>query len=530
MIVLNLLLLAQVLEVFLPGGERVSVYRFGSYTWLSLMAGALYSISQTVFGVVAGEVKRKSLVALFLILTAMTILIEMGLAGYRAVQIEGGDPLSPTAADQLLLSKGVVLTMFISFIVPVAHSVLGFVAVPRFLIPTITFVPTALFGLLYWLWSWFCIFFFGFPKVVRVPAAVSNLNNNVAGMLHRIRTLDEEVKGQEKLNHELSQMQKPFADVRKVADEIAGRPGEERDKWSARQRQQAAELRDATDPEQCDEMEREARHNQNGIESRTRALISDAGALDGRLAELPQAAANWAQRYQQLERGLAGLRESLKREQKQHGALQGEFEEQLSILRPGDSPTKRFDDPLKKQLDDIRLAALNAVNPRERTQAMRVYAMCLELLDRLKTNLESARTDMTGLDRRIEKLEQSAAGRQPPPPPPPPEEVTRARTSLHNARREMVRFSGEARASNHRFLMDVVRVRRTVAAGKPAGEANAQKKGPVGRFFAWLGGLFSELIDAVMRANQEPKAKPAEEPAQPAGLPAVQAKSAGERS
>src|ERR1035438_4218964 len=70
MIVLNLVLLAQVLEMVVPGGERTPIPMLGSYTVLSLIAGGLFSLSQTVFGVAAGEVKKKSLVVLFLLMAA----------------------------------------------------------------------------------------------------------------------------------------------------------------------------------------------------------------------------------------------------------------------------------------------------------------------------------------------------------------------------------------------------------------------------------------------------------------------------
>ena len=61
--------------------------------------------------------------------------------------------------------KGIYLTMFISFIVPIAHSLLGFFAVPWFLVPTVVYVPRAVVGFLYWVWGWLAQFFFGFQNV-----------------------------------------------------------------------------------------------------------------------------------------------------------------------------------------------------------------------------------------------------------------------------------------------------------------------------------------------------------------------------
>jgi hypothetical protein len=177
MVALNLLLLAQVLERFFPGGSRIDVGPFGSYTYLSLVVGSLYSISQTMFGIAAERAgkERKGLASLFMILLLLTIIGEMSLAGYRAREIEKGAlEVGATLADQTF-SQGVILTMFLSFIVPVAHSVLGFVALPRFIGPLIGYVPRFVGGLLIVLWSYFAEFFFGFQKVSVLPVAPSAL-------------------------------------------------------------------------------------------------------------------------------------------------------------------------------------------------------------------------------------------------------------------------------------------------------------------------------------------------------------------
>ena len=55
----------------------------------------------------------------------------------------------------------------------------------------------------------------------------------------------------------------------------------------------------------------------------------------------------------------------------------------------------------------------------------------------------------------------------------------------------------------------IAKQRRLLAAGVSAGAAVEKKKGPLGRFFAWLGGILSDLTDAVMRANQAPEKTPA---------------------
>jgi hypothetical protein len=164
MVFLNLLLLAQVLEIVPPGGERIRVWSLGSYTLLSLLGGALFSISQTVFAVAAGEAKRKSLVVVFLVLLLFTIGVQMGLAGYCAATFVDRYPPDAGSAGHQLVSNGVPMAMLQSSAIPLAHTVLGFVAVPRFVLPLTAYLPRLVLGSLYWAWSWFCTFYFGFQK------------------------------------------------------------------------------------------------------------------------------------------------------------------------------------------------------------------------------------------------------------------------------------------------------------------------------------------------------------------------------
>jgi hypothetical protein len=64
-ILANLLILAQVLEDFFPSGRRVPFGAFGTYGSFALLVGVLFSVSQTVFGLVYGEAKVRAQRVLF---------------------------------------------------------------------------------------------------------------------------------------------------------------------------------------------------------------------------------------------------------------------------------------------------------------------------------------------------------------------------------------------------------------------------------------------------------------------------------
>ena len=62
-VLLNLLLLAQVMELFFPGGDRIVLGTFGTYSAFALVAGALFSSSQSLFGLVVGESETEGFVS-----------------------------------------------------------------------------------------------------------------------------------------------------------------------------------------------------------------------------------------------------------------------------------------------------------------------------------------------------------------------------------------------------------------------------------------------------------------------------------
>ena len=112
-VTLNVLLLAQIFETGTPG-EGVEIAGLGSYAAFSLLGGLIYTVAQTVFGVVAisaGKEKR-GLASLFMMLLLVSIAGEMSLAGYRALVVEPGLAQLGRNAVDLTFSRGVVPTLF----------------------------------------------------------------------------------------------------------------------------------------------------------------------------------------------------------------------------------------------------------------------------------------------------------------------------------------------------------------------------------------------------------------------------------
>ncbi len=153
-LVLNLCLVAQILERFLPGGEIIKIPYIGNYASLSLIAGVLFAIGQTFFLtfyeepksekekkgrlgshwiVVIGHWLRKHWL---LVLFIVTIIIEIGLSGYRAWLFSvDKEKITPNLLDQLMGRGGIGLAALLGFIVPMAESLIGARSLANFIVP-----------------------------------------------------------------------------------------------------------------------------------------------------------------------------------------------------------------------------------------------------------------------------------------------------------------------------------------------------------------------------------------------------------
>jgi hypothetical protein len=142
-VILNVLLLAQVVGTQVgEGGGVVDIHPFGAYGAIPLVTAILYAVAQTVFGIMYGEADKKDKKRyLALILLVMAVLLEGGLAVYRAWLIRGGDATAgANLVDSTLAGRfGLVVGAFFGIFFPATHAALGFVGFPHFLRPFIRY-------------------------------------------------------------------------------------------------------------------------------------------------------------------------------------------------------------------------------------------------------------------------------------------------------------------------------------------------------------------------------------------------------
>jgi hypothetical protein len=215
LICLNVLLLAQVLELFFSGGKRIPLPLVGTYSVFPLIMGILYATTQTLLGILHGHSNSKWGKVGFIIILGLMIIVEAGLTAYRAWLLSTGEePVAPTLVDIIMAKGGIVLGGMLGFFVPLAEAISGRVGFLNFIEPII---KTSLFwfaGVMISIWGivvwWVCGFYSEKPTppapskikvTVRLPNIVDNLNKDV-----------DELKGQvNKLNEDVDKLQKQMA-------------------------------------------------------------------------------------------------------------------------------------------------------------------------------------------------------------------------------------------------------------------------------------------------------------------------------
>ena len=503
---LNLVLLAQSLEVFMPSAERLEIPFFGSYTWLSLLAGLLFSLSQSVFGVIAGENKRRSIVVLCLSLVVVSICVEMGLAGYRSYMIiTHVVDVDATTADSLL-SKGVALTMFISFIVPIAHTSLGFISIPRFLVPLANYMPRLVGGILVWLWSWFVRFYFGFQRVVIVPVAISQLRTETNDLKSRISKTSDGCKAQQKNLHDLRDMGTPFSDLQATAGLIAAEANAAREEWKTKSDELSGRLSvldNGTAPthganEPWARVMEEAASFKSGIERRVRGRIADAKRMIGLLEALPGGDQNWRTKHAELLAAVPRLTKETGQESRDLENLRAVHKRYVETLDPPPdaAPRERVAGYSRMvELENLLRRFLDARTESERYRINRVLTICTAQLSQFKTDLDAAESAIASNVETLADIGKRLAEVTPPPPAPPAQAIDAEKRKLEGAMQDMVTASYEVAASITRFNTEVKRREKEY-------EKKTKKKGG---FFAWIARIFSDFVDAIMGANAEKK-------------------------
>lgn len=198
---LNVTLLAQIWELFLPPGKRIAFPLIGTYATFPLIVGLLYALVQVALSSVR-KVKKtggEKTLGITLLLVA-SIIVEAGLNFYRAwLLTSGGQQISPTLWDQVIIFGGPILAGFLGFLVPTTEIVLSPYAMREFIEPVIKdvaiivrFLASIMSLALAWIY-----FGFHYPKPIELPGPINRIKSEIEELEKeesRIRRKLEELK------------------------------------------------------------------------------------------------------------------------------------------------------------------------------------------------------------------------------------------------------------------------------------------------------------------------------------------------
>lgn len=219
---LNILFAAVLFEVFFPGGQRTMVPGMGIFRSNALNAALILAAVESFFAIVLGVLGQSSPAKrqqgesattrfdprlLLMLLVAVTVLFEFGLAIYRASLMGAGtQPGLPSVLQDVIRRGGPVVAGLLGVIVPLGQDLLAYAAIHWLVVP---WVETSLAAFLWMLVGWHD----------PLPPGVDVLQKGVAGARKRSLALRLRVQ---KLNSTTQGMHMPptLDDIDKESGEI----------------------------------------------------------------------------------------------------------------------------------------------------------------------------------------------------------------------------------------------------------------------------------------------------------------------
>jgi len=223
-ILLNVTLLSQIFELFVPPGERINIPFIGKFATFPLMVGFLYALVEVAFSAIY-ELKKanKEPTRALAWVIGIIIVVEAGLNYFRSLLIIWGQlPPAPTLWDQITLQGGSALAGFLGFIVPLAVIYLGRYSVVPAVLPLtknlailIRFVSSNILLGLVW-------FYFGFhnKKAIILPGPVSRLVTLAHKLTKDAGMLNEKLVALQNLAAELKERPENTGDIEQKIHEL----------------------------------------------------------------------------------------------------------------------------------------------------------------------------------------------------------------------------------------------------------------------------------------------------------------------
>ena len=520
-VLLNLLLLAQVLGLYFGGGDPVRLGWFGEYSPFALLMGLLYSLAQSIFGLVAGSARERqmatddaqerararSLAKLFLILLLCTIGVEAFLAYKRASVLE--DVAGTTGLwGEVITKAGPYLAAFLGFIAPVAHTVLGFIAYPNFVKPFVPYLLKLTAGLALWAWSIPAAFLFGFHPAlpVNLPGAIVTLRHKTRTFRRDAARVREDAADLQENASRLAQIPASFDDPRAEVNALQQDSASRQEQWTGRIEELAGEVTSTKTPDQIDRLERQICEYRSKVDAEMVSIIAKAGALDRCLKKLRRTVRKWNKRCVPGNNKMSVVIDQLEALDKGCAELENGRRELLQVLRAqGDGstatlplsgtastagrarPATGYEDPQKEYLDTLRRRAIDKTgDPEDWQWAKAEFDTGVHKLEtEVATNIEQARAMLKEAGPGKGSTGQSGLTK-PELPVPTEQAVALPRVDLRNIQTTIDKVGSQSCKSLRRLGRTLRLRRKNLLKGRPL-------DAPRGRF--WLFQVFSDLVE-----------------------------------
>lgn len=383
-IFLNIFLLAQLLELFFPGGKRIPFPWVGSYSTFPLIMGSIWVLVQVAFGILFDRSRSKwwKIGLGFIIL--VSIVAEGWLATLRAsLLLSGEEMVSPTLWDVIIL-KGPILAGFIGIIIPSAEIPTGTIAYKEFIDPLLKAVPRWVGGIIILLW--YAIASWLFLDIIILPHSMTFLKGEfkkVVSGLNRLKvkanTLKEETS---RLDNKPKDINSLDAEISKLGKDI----NEKNERWNKLFEEAEIKIKNAGSSYDIETLKRkEVRNLKTQFEKDTRDMEDKSDLVYSEIKEGCNKLREWIIKVQKCKDMLQEIEDeekSLKNEyedlNKQAGEINLFFKDQTSF---------RLDNlatPQMSEFERLKRRTMDESNPLGRDRSLKELNWCIAVTNEIK--------------------------------------------------------------------------------------------------------------------------------------------------
>lgn len=311
---LNVLLLAQVFEMFFPGGARIPFPWVGTYSVFPLIMGVLYAGSQMAFGIMHGHSEKKSGKALLVLVICITIIVEMGLAYYRARLLSTGEEMiSPTMWDKIMLEWGPVLAGLLGFIVPIAEITLGRLAFMNFIEPMAPVVLRWAGGFLGMIGTFIAWILFGFhhrPPIILLHT-IAELRNSARDLERKTKRFQQELTNLVATKSSLQHPPNGYEHLQGKFEQLDKEAKEAKAAWENKINKLLEAVKSSGELSKLQQIEHQLRDLKLNIQQRTEKIQTDIELIGESIDTLRKELSDWTKHVDAFDAKLLNLENSL---------------------------------------------------------------------------------------------------------------------------------------------------------------------------------------------------------------------------